>query len=177
MAQAIALIDGNNFYASCEQSLDPSLIGRPVVVLSNNDGCIVARSAEARALGIAMGTPYFKARQELEQQNVMNEEAEFLVETKALYAGGAKRGAKKALAEAADHTKEMLANEEIARKVASHRQSVMDVQGLASGHDVTKRLATSRKAGTKRTAAPLAPSSGTSQIPEEGEDREEEDAQ
>ena len=71
MAQAIALIDGNNFYASCEQSLDPSLIGKPVVVLSNNDGCIVARSAEARALGIAMGTPYFKARQELERQNVV----------------------------------------------------------------------------------------------------------
>ena len=55
MVQVIALIDGNNFYASCEQSLDPALIGRPVVVLSNNDGCIVARSAEARALGIAMG--------------------------------------------------------------------------------------------------------------------------
>jgi len=71
MAQATALIDGNNFYASCEQSLDPSLIGRPVVVLSNNDGCIVARSAEARALGIAMGTPYFKARRELERQNVV----------------------------------------------------------------------------------------------------------
>ena len=71
MARATALIDGNNFYASCEQSLDPSLIGKPVVVLSNNDGCIVARSAEARALGIAMGTPYFKARQELERQNVV----------------------------------------------------------------------------------------------------------
>ena len=71
MAQATVLIDGNNFYASCEQSLDPSLIGRPVVVLSNNDGCIVARSAEARSLGIAMGTPYFKARRELERQNVV----------------------------------------------------------------------------------------------------------
>ena len=43
MPQATALIDGNNFYASCEQSLDPALIGHPVVVLSNNDGCIVAR--------------------------------------------------------------------------------------------------------------------------------------
>ena len=71
MAQVTALIDGNNFYASCEQSLDPALIGRPVVVLSNNDGCIVARSAEARALGIAMGTPYFKARRELARQNVV----------------------------------------------------------------------------------------------------------
>ena len=71
MPSATALIDGNNFYASCEQSLDPALIGRPVVVLSNNDGCIVARSAEARALGIAMGTPYFKARTELARQNVV----------------------------------------------------------------------------------------------------------
>ena len=71
MTQAIALIDGNNFYASCEQSLDPALIGRAVVVMSNNDGCIVARSAEARALGIAMGTPYFKAQRELEQHNVV----------------------------------------------------------------------------------------------------------
>ena len=50
MPQATALIDGNNFYASCEQSLDPALIGQPVVVLSNNDGCIVARSAEALSL-------------------------------------------------------------------------------------------------------------------------------
>ena len=58
MPQATALIDGNNFYASCEQSLDPALIGHPVVVLSNNDGCIVARSAEARALGIRMGTQF-----------------------------------------------------------------------------------------------------------------------
>ena len=71
MPQATALIDGNNFYASCEQSLDPALIGQPVVVLSNNDGCIVARSAEARALGIRMGTPYFKARRELERHNVV----------------------------------------------------------------------------------------------------------
>ena len=59
------------FLCILRTSLDPALIGRPVVVLSNNDGCIVARSAEARALGIAMGTPYFKARRELEQQNVV----------------------------------------------------------------------------------------------------------
>ena len=71
MAAALALIDCNNFYASCEQSLDPALQGRPVVVLSNNDGCIVARSAEARALGIAMGTPFFQARRDLERLNVV----------------------------------------------------------------------------------------------------------
>ena len=71
MPQATALIDANNFYASCEQSLDPALQGRPVVVLSNNDGCIVARSAEARSLGIAMGTPFFQARRTLERLNVV----------------------------------------------------------------------------------------------------------
>jgi len=51
------LIDGNNFYASCEAVLDPAVMGRPLVVLSNNDGCIVSRSAEARALGVPMGAP------------------------------------------------------------------------------------------------------------------------
>ncbi len=71
MPQATALIDGNNFYAACEQSLDASLGNRPLVVLSNNDGCIVARSSEARALGITMGTPYFKVQSELERLGVV----------------------------------------------------------------------------------------------------------
>jgi DNA polymerase V len=69
--QATVLIDGNNFYASCEAVVDPSVIGRALVVLSNNDGCIVSRSAEARALGIPMGTPYFKVRSALERQGVI----------------------------------------------------------------------------------------------------------
>lgn len=69
--QAIVLIDGNNFYASCEAVLDPAVLGRPLVVLSNNDGCIVSRSAEARALGIRMGQPYFQVRRELERQGVV----------------------------------------------------------------------------------------------------------
>jgi DNA polymerase V len=58
----IALIDGNNFYVSCERVFRPSLNGRPVVVLSNNDGCAIARSNEAKALGIAMGAPWFQIR-------------------------------------------------------------------------------------------------------------------
>ncbi|MEX0587932.1 MAG: Y-family DNA polymerase [Cyanobium sp.] len=69
--QAIVLVDGNNFYASCEAVMDPSVLGRPLVVLSNNDGCIVSRSAEARALGIRMGQPYFQVRRELERQGVV----------------------------------------------------------------------------------------------------------
>lgn len=57
-----ALIDGNNFYVSCERVFRPSLQGRPVVVLSNNDGCAIARSNEAKALGIKMGAPWFQIR-------------------------------------------------------------------------------------------------------------------
>ena len=52
--QSIALIDCNNFYASCERIFNPKLIGKPIVVLSNNDGCIIARSKEAKKLGIKM---------------------------------------------------------------------------------------------------------------------------
>lgn len=55
-----ALIDGNNFYVSCERVFNPQLENKPVVVLSNNDGCAVARSAEVKALGVKMGTPWFQ---------------------------------------------------------------------------------------------------------------------
>jgi len=65
-----ALVDCNNFYASCERIFRPDLIGKPVVVLSNNDGCIVARSAEAKALGIGMAEPEFKVRDLLKRHNV-----------------------------------------------------------------------------------------------------------
>lgn len=58
----IALVDCNNFYVSCERVFDPRLEGRPVVVLSNNDGCVVARSNEVKALGVKMGTPWFQMR-------------------------------------------------------------------------------------------------------------------
>ncbi|MGL6368923.1 translesion error-prone DNA polymerase V subunit UmuC [Aeromonas hydrophila] len=60
---AVALVDVNNFYASCERLFRPDLMGRPIVVLSNNDGCVVSRSPEAKALGIKMGIPYFQVRQ------------------------------------------------------------------------------------------------------------------
>lgn len=62
-----ALVDGNNFYVSCERVFRPSLNGRPVVVLSNNDGCAIARSNEAKELGIKMAAPWFKIRH-LEQE-------------------------------------------------------------------------------------------------------------
>ena len=55
-----ALIDGNHFYCSCERVFRPDLKSRPVVVLSNNDGCVVSRSPEAKLLGIKMGIPYYQ---------------------------------------------------------------------------------------------------------------------
>jgi DNA polymerase V len=57
-----ALVDGNNFYVSCERVFNPGLEGRPIVVLSNNDGCAVARSAEVKALGVKMGAPWFQMK-------------------------------------------------------------------------------------------------------------------
>ena len=70
MFSAFALIDCNNFYASCERVFDPSLRNRPVVILSNNDGCVIARSAEAKEINIDMGTPEFKVRHLLDKHNV-----------------------------------------------------------------------------------------------------------
>ena len=66
----IALIDCNSFYVSCERLFNPKIRRLPVVVLSNNDGCIISRSNEAKALGIKMGEPYFKARNIIIKNNV-----------------------------------------------------------------------------------------------------------
>lgn len=60
MKQVVALVDCNNFYCSCERSFNNAIHKKPVLVLSNNDGCVVARSDEAKALGIKMGQPVFE---------------------------------------------------------------------------------------------------------------------
>ena len=65
-----ALVDCNNFYASCERMFRPELENKPIVVLSNNDGCVIARSNEAKALGIPMGAPEFKYREQMKVQGV-----------------------------------------------------------------------------------------------------------
>jgi DNA polymerase V len=69
MSIRYALVDGNNFFVSCERVFDPRLENRPVIVLSNNDGCAVARSDEAKALGIRMGQPWFEVRPLIEKHN------------------------------------------------------------------------------------------------------------
>ncbi len=68
--KVFALVDCNNFYASCERVFDPSLKERAIVILSNNDGCIVARSNEAKALGISMGVPLFEQKAVIKKHNV-----------------------------------------------------------------------------------------------------------
>lgn len=68
--RAIALVDCNNFYASCERIFQPKLEGKPIVVLSNNDGCVVARSNEVKALGIKMGVPFFQIQDLAKRHNI-----------------------------------------------------------------------------------------------------------
>jgi DNA polymerase V len=71
VASPIALVDCNNFYASCERVFQPALRGKPVVVLSNNDGCVIARSNEAKALGIGMGDPWHLSKAKFEKSGVI----------------------------------------------------------------------------------------------------------
>lgn len=71
MGQVFALCDMNSFYASCEQLFNPRLRDRPVVVASNNDGCAVARSKEAKVLGIKMGQPIFELREYVEKHGLV----------------------------------------------------------------------------------------------------------
>ncbi len=77
MRPLFALIDCNNFFVSCERLFRPDLEGRPVVVLSSNDGCVVSRSAEAKRIGIPMGAPAFKYRQLFRRQGVVRFSANF----------------------------------------------------------------------------------------------------
>ena len=66
-----ALVDANNFYASCEKLFDPKIAGKPVVILSNNDGVVVSRSAEARAMGVPMGVPWHKLRDQAKRDGII----------------------------------------------------------------------------------------------------------
>ena len=67
----VGLVDCSAFYCSCERAFDPRLVGVPVAVLSNNDGCVIARTAEVKALGVKMGTPFFQCRRQLAEAGVV----------------------------------------------------------------------------------------------------------
>lgn len=77
VSRIFGLADANNFYASCERVFQPELRGKPTVVLSNNDGCVIARSPEAKALGIGMGDPFFKLRERPDCRDVQVRSANF----------------------------------------------------------------------------------------------------
>ena len=66
----IALVDCNSFYVSCERLFNPKIKNLPVVVLSNNDGCVISRSTEAKQIGIKMGEPYFKVKHLVKKNNI-----------------------------------------------------------------------------------------------------------
>ena len=66
----IGLLDCNNFYVSCERLFNPKLLNKPVVVLSNNDGCVISRSEEAKRIGIKMGEPFFKIKNLVANSNI-----------------------------------------------------------------------------------------------------------
>ena len=70
MKNLIALVDCNNFYVSCERVFRPDLFGKPVMVLSNNDGCVVSRSKEVKDLGIKMAVPVFQVQQLINQHQI-----------------------------------------------------------------------------------------------------------
>lgn len=76
-SKLFALVDCNNFYVSCERVFDPRLIGRPVVVMSNNDGCVVARSKEAKAAGIPMGVPIFQYAEQFKKHGVVTRSSNY----------------------------------------------------------------------------------------------------
>ena len=72
-----ALVDCNNFFVSCERVFRPDLRDKPVVVLSGNDGCVVARSNEVKALGIKMGVPFYQIKREVEQYGIVHFSSNF----------------------------------------------------------------------------------------------------
>jgi len=122
----LALIDGNNFYCSCERVFQPWLQNRPLVVLSNNDGCAIARSDEAKALGIKMGAPWFKIRHLEEEAGLVALSANF-----ALYGDMSDR--MMSLAAGLGHNQE----------VYSIDESFVDLSGIRG--DLVRRARTIRK--------------------------------
>ncbi|MFP4077124.1 MAG: Y-family DNA polymerase, partial [Halochromatium sp.] len=115
----IALVDCNSFYAACEQVFRPDLRARAVVVLSNNDGCVVARSKEAKALGIGMGEPWFQVQQRLREAGTGSEAVTALSSNYALYADMSRR-VMRLLARFAPH-----------QEVYSIDECFLDLSGLA----------------------------------------------
>ena len=124
-----ALVDCNNFYASCEKLFNPKLKDTPVVVLSNN-GCVVARSAEVKALGIPMGVPWFKIQQEAKRHGIVAFSSNY-----ALYADMSNR------------VVEILSSFSPNIEVYSIDESFLDLSGFVGRTQYRNQLANSHHAG------------------------------
>src|SRR5574344_206671 len=94
------LCDCNNFFVSCERVFDPGLESRPVIVLSNNDGCVISRSNEAKRIGIGMGQPFYQLRELVEREHVAVFSTNFI-----LYGDMSDRGS--SLLRSEEHTSEL----------------------------------------------------------------------
>lgn len=120
----LALVDGNNFYCSCERVFRPDLIGRPLIVLSNNDGCAVARSSEAKRLGVKMGQPFFEIRHLVREAGLIALSSNY-----ALYADMSQR------------MMDILAQYAPRQEVYSIDESFLDLTGLAEpGVTISERI-------------------------------------
>lgn len=137
MQTAIALIDVNNFYVSCERVFNPKLRNKPVVVLSNNDGCVVARSQEAKALGIRMGAPWFQISKFAAQEGVIAYSSNY-----ALYADMSNR------------VMSILRNFSPAQEVYSIDESFLDLSSFA-GRDLQQYAQTLRQTVLQWTGLPV----------------------
>lgn len=133
----IALIDVNNFYVSCERVFNPKLNGKPVVVLSNNDGCAVARSNEVKALGVTMGAPWFKLKELAKQHGIIGLSSNY-----ALYADMSNR------------VMSILREFSPDQEVYSIDESFLDLTGFAS-RDLNKYGQKMRKRILKWTGLPV----------------------
>lgn len=137
-SKIIGLVDCNNFFVSCERIFRPDLEGQPVVVLSSNDGCVVARSNEAKALGIPMGAPAFKYRQLFKQNGVVCFSANF-----ELYGDISRR------------ITQILAEEVPRIEIYSIDESFLDLSDLAAS-DITKLAKKLRSRIAKEVGIPVA---------------------
>ncbi len=123
MNKLFCLIDCNNFFVSCERVFNPSLRNRPVVVLSNNDGCVVSRSNEAKALGVPMGAPYFKCSELFKKEKVAVYSANF-----ALYGDLSSR----VMQTAAEFTPEL--------EIYSIDEAFLHLEGITNPYEHAKEL-------------------------------------
>ncbi len=134
--RSIAIVDCNNFYASCERVFNPKLEGKPIVVLSNNDGCIVARSNEAKALGIPMGAPLHEWRQVINKHRVAVFSSNY-----ALYGDMSRR------------VMRLLSRYSPSQEIYSIDESFLDLTGIPAPTELSRRL---RADIRKRTGIPVA---------------------